>query len=80
MLINELPDDCLLAIFDQFNNLHHLMACYKGNYESCFLNENRFSVSHKNRPSSNENMSQSYLSDFCLKLYCDLQLEFLQNF
>ncbi|XP_025016606.1 uncharacterized protein LOC107361496 isoform X2 [Tetranychus urticae] len=29
MLINELPDDCMLAIFDQFNNLHHLMACYK---------------------------------------------------
>uniref|UniRef100_T1K8V0 F-box domain-containing protein n=1 Tax=Tetranychus urticae TaxID=32264 RepID=T1K8V0_TETUR len=29
MLINELPDDCMLAIFDQFDNLYHLMACYK---------------------------------------------------
>uniref|UniRef100_T1K8S4 F-box domain-containing protein n=1 Tax=Tetranychus urticae TaxID=32264 RepID=T1K8S4_TETUR len=29
MLINELPDDCLLAIFDQFNDLHHLIACFK---------------------------------------------------
>ncbi|XP_025016603.1 uncharacterized protein LOC107361689 [Tetranychus urticae] len=29
MLINELPDDCLLAIFDQINNLHHLIACFK---------------------------------------------------
>uniref|UniRef100_T1L4T2 F-box domain-containing protein n=1 Tax=Tetranychus urticae TaxID=32264 RepID=T1L4T2_TETUR len=29
MLINELPDDCLLTIFDQFNDLHHLIACFK---------------------------------------------------
>ncbi|XP_025016607.1 uncharacterized protein LOC107361811 [Tetranychus urticae] len=29
MLINELPDDCLLAIFDQFDNLYHLIACFK---------------------------------------------------
>ncbi|XP_025016599.1 uncharacterized protein LOC107361810 isoform X2 [Tetranychus urticae] len=29
MLINELPDDCLLAIFDCVNNLDDLMNCFK---------------------------------------------------
>ncbi|XP_015783810.1 uncharacterized protein LOC107361486 [Tetranychus urticae] len=29
MLINELTDDCLLAIFDQFDNLYHLIVCFK---------------------------------------------------
>ncbi|XP_015793223.1 uncharacterized protein LOC107369753 isoform X19 [Tetranychus urticae] len=29
MLINEIPDDCLLAIFDYMVNLDHLINCYK---------------------------------------------------
>uniref|UniRef100_T1KAB0 F-box domain-containing protein n=1 Tax=Tetranychus urticae TaxID=32264 RepID=T1KAB0_TETUR len=29
MLINEIPDDCLLAIFDYINNLDDLLNCYK---------------------------------------------------
>ncbi|XP_025018166.1 uncharacterized protein LOC107369752 isoform X2 [Tetranychus urticae] len=29
MLINEIPDDCLLAIFDYLNNLDDLINCYK---------------------------------------------------
>uniref|UniRef100_T1K8U2 F-box domain-containing protein n=1 Tax=Tetranychus urticae TaxID=32264 RepID=T1K8U2_TETUR len=29
MLINELPDDCLLTIFDYLNNLEDLANCYK---------------------------------------------------
>ncbi|XP_015784216.1 uncharacterized protein LOC107361809 isoform X2 [Tetranychus urticae] len=29
MLINELPDDCLLSIFDYLNNLDDLINCYK---------------------------------------------------
>ncbi|XP_015793216.1 uncharacterized protein LOC107369753 isoform X6 [Tetranychus urticae] len=29
MLINEIPDDCLLAIFDYINNLDDLINCYK---------------------------------------------------
>ncbi|XP_025018154.1 uncharacterized protein LOC107369753 isoform X3 [Tetranychus urticae] len=29
MLINEIPDDCLLAIFDYLNNLEDLINCYK---------------------------------------------------
>ncbi|XP_025016533.1 uncharacterized protein LOC107361595 [Tetranychus urticae] len=29
MLINEIPDDCLLAIFDYLNNLGDLINCYK---------------------------------------------------
>ncbi|XP_015784489.1 uncharacterized protein LOC107362019 [Tetranychus urticae] len=29
MLINELPDDCLLTIFDYLNNLDDLINCYK---------------------------------------------------
>uniref|UniRef100_T1L2T1 F-box domain-containing protein n=1 Tax=Tetranychus urticae TaxID=32264 RepID=T1L2T1_TETUR len=29
MLINEIPDDCLLAIFDYMNNLDDLINCYK---------------------------------------------------
>uniref|UniRef100_T1K9V2 F-box domain-containing protein n=1 Tax=Tetranychus urticae TaxID=32264 RepID=T1K9V2_TETUR len=29
MLINEIPDDCLLAIFDYMNNMWDLINCYK---------------------------------------------------
>uniref|UniRef100_T1L2T7 F-box domain-containing protein n=1 Tax=Tetranychus urticae TaxID=32264 RepID=T1L2T7_TETUR len=29
MLINEIPDDCLLAIFDYMNNTYDLINCYK---------------------------------------------------
>ncbi|XP_015793200.1 uncharacterized protein LOC107369735 isoform X2 [Tetranychus urticae] len=29
MLINEIPDDCLLAIFDHLNSLEDLVNCYK---------------------------------------------------
>ncbi|XP_025016464.1 uncharacterized protein LOC107362052 isoform X2 [Tetranychus urticae] len=30
MLINEIPDDCLLTIFDHLVNAHDLINCYKG--------------------------------------------------
>uniref|UniRef100_T1K8V1 F-box domain-containing protein n=1 Tax=Tetranychus urticae TaxID=32264 RepID=T1K8V1_TETUR len=33
MLINELPDDCLLTIFDYLNNLDDLINCYKVKYK-----------------------------------------------
>uniref|UniRef100_T1L693 F-box domain-containing protein n=1 Tax=Tetranychus urticae TaxID=32264 RepID=T1L693_TETUR len=29
MLISELPDDCLLAIFDHINNIYDLISCFK---------------------------------------------------